>query len=100
MQVLLRLILSLKDRKVDLWTQTAMTDLIAENGSVIGIKATKNDVKLILKLTKVSFLHLVGLKKIKSLRDEYLPKPTNIEWSAANTYNTGDALKAALKLRG
>ena len=27
-----------------------------------------------------------------------MPKPTNIEWSAANTHNTGDALKAALKL--
>ena len=41
-----RLILSLKDRNVDLWTETAMTDLINENGAVIGIKATKNNVEI------------------------------------------------------
>ena len=38
-----RLILSLQDRNVDLWTETSMTDLIDENGSVTGIKASQNN---------------------------------------------------------
>ena len=93
-----RLILSLKDRNVDLWTETAMTDLINENGAVIGIKATKNNGEINIKANKGVILASGGFEKDQGLRDQYLPKPTNIEWSAANTYNTGDALKAALKL--
>ena len=75
-----------------------MTDLINENGAVIGIKATKNNGEINIKANKGVILASGGFEKDQGLRDQYLPKPTNIEWSAANTYNTGDALKAALKL--
>ena len=75
-----------------------MIDLIDENGSVIGIKATKNNIEINIKANKGVILASGGFEKDQALRDQYLPKPTNIEWSAANTFNTGDALKAALKL--
>ena len=93
-----RLILSLKDRKVDLWTLTAMTDLVDENGKVIGIKATKDGSSINIKANKGVILAAGGFERDQDLRDKYLPKPSNAEWSAANIHNTGDALKAALKL--
>ena len=93
-----RLILSLKDRKVDLWTLTAMTDLVDENGKVIGIKATKDGSSISIKANKGVILAAGGFERDQDLRDKYLPKPSNAEWSAANIHNTGDALKAALKL--
>ena len=93
-----RLILSLKDRKVDLWTLTAMTDLLDEKGKVIGIKATKDGLSLNIKANKAVILASGGFERDQDLRDKYLPKPSNAEWSAANIHNTGDALKAALKL--
>ena len=93
-----RLILSLKDRKVDLWTLTAMTDLLDEKGKVIGIKATKDGLSLNIKANKGVILASGGFERDQDLRDKYLPKPSNAEWSAANIHNTGDALKAALKL--
>jgi 3-oxosteroid 1-dehydrogenase len=93
-----RLILSLKDRKVDLWSLTAMTDLVDENGKVIGIKATKNGLSISIKANKGVILAAGGFERDQDLRDKYLPKPSNAEWSAANIHNTGDALKAALKL--
>ncbi|MDA9273875.1 FAD-binding protein [Gammaproteobacteria bacterium] len=93
-----RLILSLKDRKVDLWTLTAMTDLLDENGKVIGIKATKDGSSINIKANKGVILAAGGFERDQDLRDKYLPKPSNAEWSAANIHNTGDALKAALKL--
>ena len=93
-----RLILSLKDRKVDLWTLTAMTDLVDENGKVIGIKATKDGSSINIKANKGVILAAGGFERDQDLRDQYLPKPSNAEWSAANIHNTGDALKAALKL--
>ena len=93
-----RLILSLKDRKVDLWTLTAMTDLVDENGKVIGIKATKDGSSINIKANRGVILAAGGFERDQDLRDKYLPKPSNAEWSAANIHNTGDALKAALKL--
>jgi 3-oxosteroid 1-dehydrogenase len=93
-----RLILSLKDRKVDLWSLTAMTDLVDENGKVIGIKATKDGLSISIKANKGVILAAGGFERDQDLRDKYLPKPSNAEWSAANIHNTGDALKAALKL--
>ena len=93
-----RLILSLKDRKVDLWTLTAMTDLVDENGKVIGIKATKDGSSINIKANKGVILAAGGFERDQDLSDKYLPKPSNAEWSAANIHNTGDALKAALKL--
>jgi 3-oxosteroid 1-dehydrogenase len=93
-----RLILSLKDRNVDLWTLTAMTDLVDDNGKVIGIKATKDGLSINIKANKAVILAAGGFERDQDLRDKYLPKPSNAEWSAANIHNTGDALKAALKL--
>jgi 3-oxosteroid 1-dehydrogenase len=58
-----RLILSLKDRNVDLWTETAMTDLINENGAVIGIKATKNNGEINIKANKGVILASGGFEK-------------------------------------
>ena len=93
-----RLILSLKDRNVEMWTETAMTDLIDENGSVIGIKAAHNNSQIYIKADKGVILASGGFEKDQALRDQYLPQPSKTEWSAANIFNTGDALKAALKL--
>ena len=51
-----------------------------------------------IKANKGVILAAGGFEKDQSLRDQYLPKPSKAEWSAANTFNTGDALKAALRL--
>jgi 3-oxosteroid 1-dehydrogenase len=42
-------------------------------------------VEINIKANKGVILASGGFEKDQSLRDEYLPKPTNIEWSAANT---------------
>ena len=93
-----RLLISLKERQVDMWTETAMTDLIDDNGDVIGIKATMDGKEILIKANKAVILAAGGFERDQDLRDKYLPKPSNADWSAANTHNTGDALKAALKL--
>ena len=93
-----RLILSLKERDVDLWIDTGMTDLIENKGKVIGIKANKYGSEINIKANKGVILASGGFEKDQNLREQYLPQPTNSDWSAGNIYNTGDALKAALKL--
>ena len=93
-----RLILSLKDRDVDLWIDTGMTDLIENKGKVIGIKANKYGSEINIKANKGVILASGGFEKDQNLREQYLPQPTNSDWSAGNIYNTGDALKVALKL--
>jgi len=93
-----RLLLSLKDREVDIWTNTGMTSLIDKGGEVIGIVAEKNGEQINIKANKAVILASGGFEKDQSLRDKYLPKPSKSEWSAANVHNTGDALKSALNL--
>ena len=35
-----------------------------------------------------------GFEKNQTLREKYLPKPTDNAWSAANIHNTGAAISA------
>ena len=94
-----RLLLSLKDRDVPIWCETAFTDLIVnDQNEVIGIETIKNGQQITIKANKGVILASGGFEKDQALRDKYLPKPTDASWSAANTHNTGDALKAAIKL--
>ena len=67
-----RLILSLKDRDVDLWIDTGMTDLIENKGKVIGIKANKYGSEINIKANKGVILASGGFEKDQNLREQYL----------------------------
>lgn len=93
-----RLILSCKDRDIPIWRNTSMSEIIFEDGRVIGIKASQGEKILNVKANKGVILASGGFEKNQELRERYLPQPTNAEWSAANVHNTGDALNEGLRL--
>ena len=93
-----RLILSCKDRDIPIWRNTSMSEIIFADGRVIGIKASQGEKKLNIKANKGVILASGGFEKNQELREQYLPQPTNAEWSAANVHNTGDALNEGLRL--
>ena len=93
-----RLILSCKDRDIPIWRNTSMSEIIFEDGRVIGIKASQGEKTLNIKANKGVILASGGFEKNQELRERYLPQPTNAEWSAANVHNTGDALNEGLRL--
>ena len=93
-----RLFLSLRDRGVPLWLNTAMTDLVEENGRVEGIVAEKDGKPVRIRARMGVVLAAGGFERNQAMRETHLPNPTQTEWSAANLLNTGDAINAACKL--
>lgn len=90
----IRLFLSVKDRKVPLWLGSALKELITENGKVIGAVIEKDGKLLNIKVRKAVMLGAGGFEHNQAMREQYLPQPTNKEWSAGCKHNTGDAIRA------
>lgn len=94
-----RLRLSMKDRDLPLWLNSPMEELITDSdGKVIGAVVNKHGTKVRVHATKGVILASGGFEHNQQLRDKYLPKPTNTEWSAGVRTNTGDGLLQGLKL--
>ncbi len=90
----IRLFLSMKDRNIPPWLNTAMEELIIENGRVIGVKATRDGKQINIKASKGVLLAAGGFENNQQMREQYLPKPTNVKWSTGCRTNTGDAIRA------
>ena len=93
-----RLYLSLKNKNIPIWFDSAMDELIEENGRVVGAVVNRGGKTLRVKANNAVVLAAGGFEHNQSMREQYLPKPTNTEWSAGSEGNTGDAINAGLKL--
>ena len=92
------LYLSLKERGGEVWLNSSMTSLITENGRVVGALIERDGqlVRVIAKTCVV--LAAGGFEHDNAMREATLPKPTHSDWSAGQENNTGDAIKAAVKI--
>lgn len=93
-----RLFLSLKERGVPMWLNAPMTELIEENGRVVGAVVNRDGRRLYIEARKGVVLASGGFEHNQALREQYLPNPTSQDWSAGVRTNTGDALMQGLKL--
>ena len=93
-----RLWYSLKERDIPLWTETAMESLIEEDGKVIGAIISKNGQKMRVQTRKGVVLAAGGFEKNQAMREQYLPAPTDTDWSGGVATNTGDAINEGLRL--
>lgn len=93
-----RLRVSMQDRNIPLWLNTTMTDLIAKDGKVIGVEVERDGKKQRIQARKAVILAAGGFEHNQSMREQYLPKPTNHLWSAGCRTNTGDAIRAGQEL--
>lgn len=93
-----RLYLSLKNQGIPIWFDSALSDLIVEDGRVVGAVVERNGGTTRIQARKAVILAAGGFEQNQEMREKYLPKPTNTQWSAGVQSNTGDALKIGLKL--
>ncbi len=91
-----RLFLACKDRNIPLWLESPMQELIDDRGRIIGCTVKRDGKVLRVKANKGVILAAGGFERNQQMREQYLPNPTRTEWSAANIYNTGDAIRAAI----
>ena len=95
-----RMFLAIRNRGIKISYGCALEDLIQDdNGKIIGIKTKENGKTIYIKTSRAVILAAGGYEYNQALRDKYLPKPTNANWSASGIRsNTGDALQACLKI--
>lgn len=90
---------SLLDRNVPLWRNTAFTDFVIENDKVTGIKVIRSGNEVTIRANKAVIMGSGGFEQNQSLREKYLPAPSQQAWSATpKGCNTGAALEAGQKL--
>jgi 3-oxosteroid 1-dehydrogenase len=90
-----RLFLSLKDRGIPLWRNCAMQELVGSDGRIDGVIATRQGQPTRIRARRGVVLAAGGFERNQAMREQYLPQPTNAEWSAGNLHNTGDGIRAA-----
>ena len=85
--------LSLRDRNIPLWLNTAAKELVVEDGRVTGVVASKDGRTLRIRATRGVVLGAGGFEGSQKMREEYLPNPTRAEWTCGNPHNTGDVIR-------
>ena len=93
-----RLFLSLQQRQVPMWNNTALQELVTEERDgqrrVVGAIVDRDGKRCHIRADKAVILAAGGFEHNQAMREQYLPAPTNREWSAGIESNTGDAIVA------
>ena len=90
-----RLISSVKKRNIPIWRSTELKEYIFKNNRVVGAVVQKDGKIISIKTTRGVIVASGGFGQNQSMREEYLPKPTNADWGCEPKTNTGDPIKAA-----
>ncbi len=83
---------SLMDRKIPLWLDTSLTDLIVEEGRVVGAVVTKQGRSLRIRARRGVLLAMGGFESNAKLRKRFQHTPVEDQWTAGAITNTGDSI--------
>lgn len=89
---------AMMQRKVPLQLKTGLESLIEEGGRVVGLIVEQNGRKLRYRARRGVILACGGFESNQQMRDQYLAKPTKVEWTAAPPINHGDGIRAGQAL--
>ncbi len=85
---------SMLDRGIPLWLNTALDSIVADGRRIVGVVAIQNGRPIRIGANRGVILAAGGFEHNQSMREQYLPKPTNSEWTTTPPFNTGDAIRA------
>jgi 3-oxosteroid 1-dehydrogenase len=96
---MLKALIELAGSQPPLWTDTAMEDLIVEDGRVVGARVNRDGVALNIEARKGVLLAAGGFGHNKEMRRQYSgDQPNDGQWSIANAGDTGEVLETAMRL--
>ena len=92
---------ALRKRKVELWLNSPLQDLIVEQGRVSGVTVQRGGQTVTVRARRAVLLGAGGFERNQQMREQYLPKPTDAAWPATPPKaNTGDAIRAGAAVGG
>lgn len=91
---------ALLDRRVPIWLDTPMRDLLDADGRVTGVRVERAGRPVTIVARRGVILAAGGFERSQPMRERYLPQPTRVHWSATPPANTGDAIAEGHRLGG
>jgi 3-oxosteroid 1-dehydrogenase len=88
----------MNDRGVPLWLSSPLVELVTEGGRVTGAVVMREGRRFAIEARRGVILGAGGFEHDQAMREQFLPKPTSRQWSAAATSNTGDAHRAGIAI--
>ncbi|MTD15188.1 FAD-binding protein [Nakamurella sp. YIM 132087] len=84
---------------VELWTGAAFDDFVVEDGRVVGVRVIRDGRVLLVQARRGVVVAAGGFARNAEMREEFGgTQRTDPAWSSSNPGDTGDALRAAIKL--
>lgn len=93
-----RLMLALKQRKVDVRLSTSLQDYLVEDGRVVGALVSSDGLAQRIRATRGVIVASGGFERNAQLREQHLPQPTSTAWAAGVPTNTGEPILAAARI--
>lgn len=84
----------LADAGVPVEYETPLTDLLVEDGRVVGVVVERDGDRREIRARRGVILGSGGFEHSQELREKFLPSPTSAEWSTGAPANTGAGLVA------
>lgn len=92
---------ALQARGVTLWRQAALHEVLREGARVTGVRVQRDGQPLEVQARRGVLLAAGGFERHPGMREQYLPKPTQADWTATPPgANTGDAIRAGAAAGG
>lgn len=86
----------LLDAGVPVSYETELTDLVIENGRVVGVKVLKDGVASEIRATRGVIIGSGGFEKNLEMREKYQPQPTSVDWTTGAPSNQGGGILAGI----
>lgn len=92
------LLLGVRKLGVPLRLNTGLTDLLTEDGRVVGVKAESEGTPIEIRARHGVILACGGFEHNAEMRRKYQREPIGSEWTTGAPSNTGDGINAGLKI--
>ncbi len=89
--------LAMRERGIPLWLESGVTQLVVQEGRVAGAVLQRGEKALRIHARQAVLLASGGFEKNQAMRKQYLPGPTDAQWTAGNPGNTGEMISAAVQ---
>jgi 3-oxosteroid 1-dehydrogenase len=95
-----RLRLSLHEKGVPLWLETALDELIIEDSAVIGLRATRytggESQPISIRTRKGVIIAAGGFERNPAMRKQFFGQDATSDWTSGSEGNTGDGINAGV----